>query len=487
MQHPAKKNIRKRNKALIASALCLALVLAAAFVLLLPAIEQRYPAKPPVSANEPTLQTLYTRSAEEVERIFLNGFVLCQKNGELMLEKENGPVSIDEAYAADLMELATLVAAQDTVAASVLEVEDHLAEMGLDPAQQQMRVHYTDGTETLLEIGAPIPNTPYFYFRFSETDGIYMADSGMTDTLGLTSKRLLPVIQPDLTASLVDGLSITNASGQSIYAFAGGTSGALLSPLVYPISDDTAQALLTALDSFRLGTKEADATAENCQMYGMNDPLCVLDIHQQSGTMATVGTDGALKMVEAPEKELRFVIGREEGEFFYTCEYDGSIYLISRFLAETLVKADWKTLLSRTPANMGDALIDSICIETEQGTLDYQITRKEKVLANNELELDENGIPVYETSVRKNGQACSQEELNELLDRLNSLTAAGTMPGEQSVLEEPRWRITLSAEGETRVLEGFKLDAFSDALAVNGTAVHYLHSDAIDSLMSGLV
>ena len=150
MQHPAKKNIRKRKKGFLIAALCLALVLAAAFVLLIPTIEQRYPAQPLVSSNEPVLQTLYSRLAEEVERIFLNGFVLCMQNGELMLESENGPLSIDEEYAEDLLELATGITSQDTVSASAEEVEDHLADMGLSPAQQQMRVRYTDGTETVL-------------------------------------------------------------------------------------------------------------------------------------------------------------------------------------------------------------------------------------------------------------------------------------------------------------------------------------------------
>lgn len=487
MQHPSKKTIHKRKKGMVSVWLFLALAAAEAFVLLIPSIEQRYPVQPPLSPNAPQTQQLYTRLAEEVERISLNGFSLCMQNGELMLERESGNVSIDEEYAADLLEMAVSVTAQGAVADTASEVEAHLKDMGLDPAQRQMQVRYTDGTETTLEIGAKIPNTPYFYFRFSEANGIYMADSGMADTLGLTEKRLLPVTQPDWTAALVDGLSIANAAGESVFAFAGGTSGVLLSPVDYPIRSDTAQTLLTALSNFRLGTREAEATEESRIAYGLNDPLCVLNVHQQSGTMTTIDAQGALRMEETPEKSFRFVIGREEGDFFYTCEFDGNIYLVSRFLAETLVKADWRTLVSRTPANLGDALLTAIRVETETAVVDYRMTRKEKVLANNELEVDENGQMVYELNVQKNGQPCSQEELSELLDRLNSLTIAGDLPQEYAVSEKPRWRITLSAEGETRVLEGFRLDAFSDALAVNGTFLHYLHSDSIDSLMAGLV
>ena len=48
--------------------------------------------------------------------------------------------------------------------------------------------------------------------------------------------------------------------------------------------------------------------------------------------------------------------------------------------------------------------------------------------------------------------------------------------------------MTLVTEaGDTRVLEGYRLDAFSDAVSVNGVVRHYVYNDAIDVLMTGLV
>lgn len=489
MQHPPKKRIRKRQRGLMAALVCLALVMAAAFVLLIPVIQKQLPAVQPLTqANESTLQTLYRRSAEEVESISLNGFVLRMQEGELKLEKSGTLLSIDEDYAADLLEMAAQVVAQNTVATSASEVKDQLADMGLSPALWQMRVRFLDGSETLLELGAAVPNTPYYYFCFSETEGIYMADSGMLETLGLTESRLLPVTQPSIMVSLVDFLSLTNSNGESKFAFQNGTSAILTAPVSYPLTNESAQTLLTALGNFRLGTKEAEATAQNRSFYGLEDPLCVISIHQHSGMTTAIGADGSIMLEELPEQELRFVIGREEGEFFYTCEYDGGIYLISRFLSETLVKADWRTLLSKTPANMGDVPLTSILLETAEGTVEYRVTRTEKVLANNELEVDENGNIVYTVQTVKNGQTCTEDELNELIDRLNSLTVAGSLPDDYVIPSgEPRWHIKLTTENEVRVLEGWRLDAFSDAFTVNGVACHYLHEDAIEGLMAGLV
>ena len=110
------------------------------------------------------------------------------------------------------------------------------------------------------------------------------------------------------------------------------------------------------------------------------------------------------------------------------------------------------------------------------------------MLENNQLELDAEGNPVYLTSVTVNGQEAPPEKLEVLLDGLNTFTVEGSIPANAAAEEEPRWRITLvTKNGEIRVLEGFRLDAFSDAVAVNGAMCHYVYDEAIDELMAGRV
>ena len=49
--------------------------------------------------------------------------------------------------------------------------------------------------------------------------------------------------------------------------------------------------------------------------------------------------------------------------------------------------------------------------------------------------------------------------------------------------ETPRWRIVLT----TREIAAYRLDAFSDALAVDGVAIHYVHEEAIDLILADLL
>ena len=110
------------------------------------------------------------------------------------------------------------------------------------------------------------------------------------------------------------------------------------------------------------------------------------------------------------------------------------------------------------------------------------------MLENNQLELDVEGNTVYHTSVTVNGREAPQELADTLADSLHAFTVEGSIPANAKPEEEPRWRITLVTEdGDIRVLEGYRLDVFSDAVAVDGTMCHYVYDEAIDVLMAGLV
>ena len=112
------------------------------------------------------------------------------------------------------------------------------------------------------------------------------------------------------------------------------------------------------------------------------------------------------------------------------------------------------------------------------------------MLPNNDLETDENGDPVYDIAVSVNGETADAEILTTLTTRLNALTASGSLPSGWAVPqgEEPRWRIALTTAGGTqREIAGYRLDAFSDALAVDGVALHYVHEEAVDLVLADLM
>ena len=79
----------------------------------------------------------------------------------------------------------------------------------------------------------------------------------------------------------------------------------------------------------------------------------------------------------------------------------------------------------------------------------------ERVLPNNDIETDAEGNTVYDT-----------------------------VPED----ETPRWRIVLTTVGgTTREIAAYRLDAFSDALAVDGVAIHYVHEEVIDLILADLL
>lgn len=172
-----------------------------------------------------------------------------------------------------------------------------------------------------LELGGDVPTTSYSYFRWSGDDGVYMCDSGLTDALLTTATRLLPVEQPTLSKDLIDQVTLSRADGETAVLLSndgdGHYTGLLVEPYQYPVDPEQAEALLTALSSFRLGTREAEANAETRAQYGLDDPELTLWLHQAAGTVGQVDENGQLAAVEVREQALRFVIGRARESFLY--------------------------------------------------------------------------------------------------------------------------------------------------------------------------
>ena len=488
MQHPVKKKTRRKlRKGWLMLAAAVGLSAALALVLLLPAIRQRHPAQS-IPVHESTFRTLEILEPAQVESVTIHpvggdAYTLRMQNGVLMLEREGALADISDLYAQEILSAVTQIVAQAVVAEDAAEVE--LAQMGLEPPQATAAVRCTDGTQSVLKLGGSVPNTTYSYCQWNGSTAVYMCDSGVADALSLTANQLLPVSQPEVYSALVKRLRIENAAGSFEMVFGDGAYGMLTQPYVYPLDAEASSAILTALQNMRLGTREGDVTAENRAAYGFDQPLCVLSIDQTAGRYSRIAESGQLVTQSLPAQSLRFVIGRAEGDFFYTCEYEGSCYFISRFLVEALVNASADALASRHPANLGDLPLNCIRMEASGKTAEMCVAYTERVLPNNELETDENGGPVYNAAVTLNGAQSSQEQLDELQSRLAEMTVSGNAP-QSFEAQAPCWRVEITAQnGLVRVLEGYRLDLFTDVLFVDGTARHTIAADAIDILTEG--
>lgn len=494
MQHPPKKQLKKKpGRKVLLPVLVLCLMAAVAFVLAVPALQRKQASQSMQAVIKPSaVRTLDMRDAKDIDTAWIQpegaeSYTLAFRDGVPYLLEDRW-IDISDAYADDLTEALTQIVAQETVTQNADEVRDHLADMGLNPPRASASILYKDGTTATIEIGAPVPNTTYAYYRWSGDAGIYMCDVGIRETFALTRKHLLQVDQPVIHAVLVEEMTVTNAYGTSTFAFENAASGQLTAPYAYPLSDAAVDSLLSAAANFRLGTVEDALREDNRAAYGLDDPLCTVDIRCRAGDVNAVDENGALTVQEIPAQHLRFVIGREEDAFFYTCAYADQCYLVSRFLAETLVELNPADHITRTPAAPGNEALAAVRVEAPQATWELQARRVERVLPNNQLETDPNGLPVYDTLVTINGAEAPAETLDEWTQRLQNWTVAGDLPEGFALAQnaQPRWRIEwVSESGKTRSVTGYRMDAFSDAVAVDGVLKHSIHTDAITALTAG--
>lgn len=480
MQHPVQKRPKRSLRPSLKIALAIvAALLATALLLLVPVIKARVPSPNAIALPpDSPVRTLYLGDAAQLESLTVQplhgeAFTLRMLGETLKLERNGELLAINEAFASDLLKAATQITVQGTVAENAATVAEQLADMGLEPPQVTARAVYRDGSIHTLQIGHEVPHTPYTYYRWSGDEGVYMCDSGIPDALLLTPSRLLPVPRPRIVKELTDTLTLQTSAETLRMSFtqddAGLMSGTLEAPYRYPMDTQQTAAVLTALGSFHLGTLEATATASARAAYGLDEPLCRLTLHQATGYSLDADENGSLITRPVEASDLSFVIGRAEGDYFYTCEYEGSIYLISRLPVEPLVNATAAKLSARKPADMGNAEPVSVRIETQDGLADLQVA--------------EDG------SVTLNGAPLEAAAYEALLNRLRALTVTGDLPHAWTPPTDgkPRWSIALkTAGGQVRTIEAFPLDAFSDALRVDGVYRHYVHADAIETLIADL-
>lgn len=506
MQHPQKRTEQKKKapdkrRKRVVFFVGIALLLSLAFVLLLPVIKASFPG----ASQGPSPLTLYFETLDEADRNVLSeitvrhregeSYTLSYQNGELYLNGEGGKLAlINESQAEDILKSATLIAVEDVVTRDAQEVREHLPDMGLEPAEISVRVRYQNGREDTIDLGYNVPETTYHYYRWSGDPGIYMCDAGVYEAFEYTAQMLLPVSQPVLEKTLINHITL-RLKDQEPFEIqfstdgAGHTTGTLKHPYVYPLDTTAAEALLTAASNFRLGTKQGDVTEENLSEYGFDDPLAVIDIHQQAGAYGEIDETGAYVTQSAAEQTLRIVLGRKEGDYFYTCEYAGECYLVSNFLVAPLLPSSSDTLISQTPADLGDVVITSIQVQLGGEMLDIRQSRSERVLADNQLATDESGNTLYDVTITKNGQPMTEEAFAALVSRLKALKVSGNVePGFDLGASTPRWQLSITTlSGLTRTLAAYPMDTFFDALAVDGVVKHSLQAESIQIALADLM
>ncbi len=495
MEHPEMKKPRARfSRRLVLWLTLAAVALTAALVALLPTIQARLPGpNAAVIDTTPSHRTLYESGEEtpsEIEISHRDGerYTLLCREDALYLEGENGEnTRINESYSSEILAAAASLGVEDVVCEDESELGSALADMGFDPPLLTAEVRYPDGRSVTVELGDSVPDTGYSYCRWSGDPGVYMCDSTLYDAFGMSANMLLAVEQPFFLSSLVERLTLTPLEGAPLdMTFAENGAGTLRAPYAYPMDAGTASSLLSAVQNFRLGVKLEAVTEENQAMYGFDAPSAVVEIYQRAGVESKIDADGTLRTYQTEPSVTTVTIGSPDGEYFYYCEYGDTCYRVSGFLCAAFLAATADSVVSRAPADMGGEELTAITVQAGGGVMDMRVTRTERVLENNQLETDEYGNVIYDVSVTVNGEPSTQETYDALVDRLARMTVSGDRPAGE-LTGTPNWQITLTTvSGETRVIAGYPMDAFSDAIAVGGVAKHYINGDALQIALGEL-
>ena len=502
MQHPPKKKKTdsRKKKLLLWLVLGVALAAAVALVVLLPTIREKIPGKTATENQLPPPREqalLHQEEPAQLESVYISqrdgdSYELRYRDGALYLVEDGEWLDINDTYSDELLKVSTYLLVSDKVTDDAAEVEPYLADMGLKPPRVEVTVTMTDGRQYTLQIGSGVPQTTYSYYRWSELPGVYMCDSGVSDAFLMSKNRLRPVQQPEFSSTLVDSVILTKGDVTTEVFLtsdtAGNTVGSIVAPYCYPMEEEYIAALKTTLDNFVLGTLEGDATEERLAAYGFDDPLCVVELHQKAGTRMITDENGALSTQELPEQTLRFTFGRQEGEYFYTCLYEGKIYMVSRFLVEALIKGGADVWITQYPMRLMSSQLGSVTLTTASGKMEIHAQYTERVLPNNQLEVDEEGNIVYDITVLVDGEEWTLDGLDRLADRLYQTKASGLVPGNfvwQGT--EPRWTLEVTTVyGQTRTISGYAMDPFTDALLVDGVMLQYVHSEALQMALGEL-
>ncbi len=498
MQHPQMRNSspKKHGRKPVLILIGLVLVLSLALVLLLPVIKAWFPAQPSGPTREYTEELLDEADKALLSEITVkhkgqDSYTFTYENGELFLHTDgNKQVLVGEYYSDIILTAATYISVADVVTRDGAEVKEHLPDMGLEPPESVIQIRYTDGREDKFEIGSKVPETTFYYFRWSGAPGVYMCDYGTYEAFAYTPAILIPVSQPVLEKTLIDRITLDLAGQEPMeIVFPADGSTVMKSPFLYPLDATAADGLLTAASGFRLGTLQGELTPENRTEYGFDDPIATIDIHQQAGAYGQINEEGVFVTQAADEQTLRVVLGRKEGDYFYTCAYGDSCYLVSSFLVAPLTAASPASLLTRTPADMGNTIITGIQVQLGDQMLDIRQQRTERVLPNNQLDTDELGNILYDTSYTRNGDPLSEEAFNTLVNKLKAMKVSGEAPEGTSITgSAPRWQLTLTTQaGAVRTLAAYPLDTFFDILAVDGVPLHTLQVESLDIALGDLM
>ena len=495
MKTPQKKTFSKKNKNKVIWLISLLFIVFAIMLTLglpyLSNLNKKEKSTPTLSSFSEIALATYSPNSVERITIFPKGmqhYSFIAKDNHLFLEHGEAILAIDPLFESSLIKAVSEITVKEKVSDNL--DNEQITAMGLDAPLSNIFVDYKDGSKISFTIGEVVPHLGYHYFISSIDSAVYYYNKGMAELFFKEKESFLPVENIPIDISLLSHLRIENKENPLEIAFTknstGQAMGELVFPFYYPVDSEITANILSALDQFFLGTYRGKITDENREQLGFNSPLATFYISQNAGASYNDDANGVFTEKNKQSEEIKLIIGKKQGEHYYTCAYNNSYYDINAYLFNSLLSLTPENCLSKNPFNMGETLFNRITFEMGNTILDFKFVHTEKVLSNNQLALDEKGNVILETTASLNGTNIPTKQLTAFLERLNEFTVTDLLPDSFIPSNSlPRWKLTLQTyTGKTRTIIAYSMDAFSDALVVEEIFQQYSDKEAISLVFS---
>lgn len=466
----AKRSLKKRTVLL----LCLAAAAACGLAVYL--LNRPVSLPPPPESLPPPL--LLSRSSEEISSLAISppegiGYPLVRSGDDFYLLGREG-MALRSSAVTDILNAASELEAESTVLDTAEEAAD-LSHFGLFPAQAQVTITYTDGSQAKLRIGSQSPEeTPQYYCMVEGDSHLYTVLAAYCEAFFHEAEYLRDFTQPSLDASLLDRIDIT---GSLTLGMRYTSSGWLMDvPYAYPLSTTRMDTLLSQIESMAfeacLGSPKEVALAD----YGLDAPALTITLTQPATVITGESTEGEQVTLDVPAKQYTLLVGNETGKSGVYVLWEGMVYKASNFLLGFWKELTVDDLFLRQPVNLLVNDLDRVSLTASGVTAAYQVRMVESVTENNQIATDEYGQALYDVAVCRAGETEDMDAQAFLTwyTALASLSPAGQLPEGYAPAGEKRAEIMLENQTLTRIISFYSYDALHDAMAVDGVFRFYV-------------
>ena len=468
--------------------LLLFFLLAMVCVIIAASLLTNQPQEAAPSSPVSTAQHLFEYAPSEVASITIRrgeeaAWTVTQgADGLLTLQGEDGFPLSDKTSAA-LLDAACILTCEAVLTDDPSEYRDHLADFGLENPKYEATVTYTDGAAAHLRIGNPgAENNAWYYMIVDGDDRLFSASRGMVESIFVSRDSLWEVESPLIHKARIDRLTLTGPDTVTEWTLRGNITDAdaadkwfITAPYVYPADAEAMSTLLANAANLRLGAYVGPATPENLALYGFEAPRLTIGIHMAAGTIAVNSADGSVVPTDYPESTVTFVIGGTKSDMVDYVLYGDSIYISSHFTMGVFMDYDVTTSMSRYPVLTALGNLAALTIRQGEAITEYTLTRTEQVAPNNELITDEDGNPVYDVAVQRNGVPVDYAAFETTYNALTLVRVSGTLPANAVITEAPHTSYVFTdVDGTAHTVELATFDVLHDAVIIDGHEAFYL-------------